>query len=447
MPVPIIAIVGRANVGKSTLLNRLAGKRLAVVDDLPGITRDRVFASTSWHERDLILVDTAGWQAKPQAGLSEAVNQQVELAIDQADAIIFLADAREGLISADEEIADMLHATSKPVVLVINKVDSVGQDNLVADFYRMGISIIISISAYHNRGIDELMDAVLTVLPPSASGSVESANAKLAIVGRPNVGKSTLLNALLRDERAVVHEAPGTTRDAIDAMLCWNDKKIQLIDTAGIRRHSRACTGVDYYSLIRSLQAISRCDVTLLLVDASEFITAHDMHIAGYIMEAGKGMVLVINKWDVIPEEQRKEFKWHIKQRINFMSYVPAIYISAKLGQNVNKVLPQAWHVWQESQKRYANAVIDMAVKQAVNSHPPPHIGSRQLRITKAYQDERKPASFVLKVNDPSLASFSYRRYLDNKLRQKFDFCGSPLRLIFTRAGHKGGRRKKMVKV
>ncbi|MCD6600093.1 MAG: ribosome biogenesis GTPase Der [Dehalococcoidia bacterium] len=444
MPAPIVAIVGRANVGKSTLLNRLMGKRLAVVDDFPGITRDRVFASTSWHGRDLTLVDTAGWQAKPQAGLDEAVKQQVELAIDQADAIIFLTDAREGLISADEEIADLLRATNKPIILAVNKVDSVKQASLAADFYHMGIGTTISISAYHNRGIGELMDAVLTLLPPLASGSVESANAKLAVVGRPNVGKSTLLNALLRDERAVVHESPGTTRDALDAMLCWGDKRIQLIDTAGIRRHSHVCTGVDYYSLIRSLQAINRCDIALLLVDAGEFITAHDMHIAGYIMEAGKGMVLVINKWDVIPEEQRKEFKWYMKQRINFMSYVPTVYISAKLGQNINKVLPQAWHVWQESQKRYADTAIDMVVKQAVNSHPPPHVGSRQLRITKAYQDERNPASFVLLVNDPSLAQFSYRRYLDNKLRQKFSFCGSPLRLIFTRVGQRGGRKKRV---
>ncbi len=446
MPTPIVAIVGRANVGKSTLLNRLAGKRLAVVDDLPGITRDRIFASTSWQGRDLTLVDTAGWQAKPQAGLDEAVKQQVGLAIEQADAIIFLTDAREGLISADEEIADLLRATNKPVILTVNKVDSVGQANLAADFYQMGIGTTVSISAYHNRGIGDLIDAVLTLLPPSAPGPVESADAKLAIVGRPNVGKSTLLNTLLRDERAVVHEAPGTTRDAIDAMLCWDDKRIQLIDTAGIRRHSHACIGVDYYSLIRSLQAINRCDVTLLLVDAGEFITTQDMHIAGYIMEVGKGMVLVVNKWDVIPEEQRKEFKWYIKKRINFMSYVPAIYISAKLGQNINKVLPQAWHVWQESHKRFANDVIDLVVKQAVNSHPPPHVGSRQLRITKAYQDERKLSSFVLQVNDPSLAQFSYRRYLDNKLRQKFGFCGSPLRLIFTKAGRKGGGRTKKVK-
>jgi len=374
------------------------------------------------------------------------VKQQVGLAIEQADAIIFLTDAREGLISADEEIADLLRATNKPVILAVNKVDSVGQANLAADFYQMGIGTTVSISAYHNRGIGDLIDAVLTLLPPSAPGPVESADAKLAIVGRPNVGKSTLLNALLRDERAVVHETPGTTRDAIDAMLCWDDKRIQLIDTAGIRRHSHACIGVDYYSLIRSLQAINRCDVTLLLVDAGEFITTQDMHIAGYIMEVGKGMVLVVNKWDVIPAEQRKEFKWYIKKRINFMSYVPAIYISAKLGQNINKVLPQAWHVWQESHKRFANDVIDLVVKQAVNSHPPPHVGSRQLRITKAYQDERNLSSFVLQVNDPSLAQFSYRRYLDNKLRQKFGFCGSPLRLIFTKAGRKGGGRKKKVK-
>jgi len=445
MTKPIVAIVGRTNVGKSTLLNRLADKRLAVVGDLPGITRDRVFASASCHGRELTLVDTGGWQAKPQTTLDEMVKQQVEVAISQADVIIFLTDAREGLIPADGEIADMLRITNKPVVLAVNKVDSASQANLVADFYSLGVGTPIAISAYHNRGIDELMDVVLASLPPSTISLAEPEGAKLAIVGRPNVGKSTLLNALLGSERAIVHEAPGTTRDTLDAMVRWDDKKALLIDTAGIKRRGHVGAGVDYYSLLRALQAINRCDVALLLIDASEFITAQDMHIAGYIIEVGKGMVLAVNKWDLVPPERRREFKRYIEYRIKFMSYVPVLYISAKLGQNINGILPLAWQVWRERQKRLPNSAVDMVVKQAVNSYPPPRMGSRQLRIAQAYQDEFRPSAFVLQVNDPKLVHFSYQRYLENKLRHDFGFRGSPLHLIFTKARGKSNKRIKAV--
>ena len=445
MTKPIVAIVGRTNVGKSTLLNRLADKRLAVVGDLPGITRDRVFAPVSWLGRELIVVDSGGWQAKPQTTLDEMVKQQVEVAISQADVIIFLTDAKEGLIPADGEIADILRATNKPVVLAVNKVDSASQANLVADFYSLGISTPIAISAYHNRGIDGLMDVVLASLPPSTISLAEPEGAKLAIVGRPNVGKSTLLNALLGSERAIVHEAPGTTRDTLDAMVHWDDKKALLIDTAGIKRRGHVGAGVDYYSLLRALQAINRCDVALILIDASEFITAQDMHIAGYIIEVGKGMVLAVNKWDLVPPERRREFKRYIEYRIKFMSYVPVLYISAKLGQNINGILPLAWQVWRERQKRLPNSEVDMVVKQAVNSYPPPRMGSRQLRIAQAYQDEFRPSAFVLQVNDPKLVHFSYQRYLENKLRHDFGFRGSPLHLIFTKARGKSNKRIKAV--
>lgn len=446
MTQPIVAIVGRTNVGKSTLLNRLAGKRLAIVTDLPGTTRDRVFAPVSWQGRELTMVDTGGWQAKPQTTLDEKVKQQVEAAITQANAIIFLVDAQDGAIAADEEIADILRAASKPTVLAVNKIDSVKQGDSVADFYYLGIGTPIAISAYHNRGIDELMDAVLAFLPPSTTSLVEPEEAKLAIVGRPNVGKSTLLNALLGNERAIVHEAPGTTRDTLDAIVHWDDKKALLIDTAGIKQRGRVGTGVNYYSLIRAVQAINRCDVALLLIDAGEFITAQDMHIAGYIIEVSKGMVLVVNKWDLVSQEQRQQFKQHMEKRLSFMSYVPTLYISAKLGHNIDRILPQAWQVWQERQKRLPNSTVDMIIKQAVDSHPPPRMGSRQLHIAQAYQDESRPSAFVLQVNDPHLVHFSYQRYLENKLRHSFGFCGSPLHLIFIRANSKRSRRIKVVK-
>jgi len=443
---PIIAIVGRTNVGKSTLLNRLASKRLAVVGDLPGITRDRVFALASWQGRELTLVDTGGWQAKPQSTLEQKVKQQVEAAIAQAEGIIFLVDARDGVIAADEEVADVLRAASKPVVLAVNKVDTASQENQIADFYRLSIGTPVAISAYHNRGVDELMDAVLAYLPPSPASLVEPEGAKLAIVGRPNVGKSTLLNALLGDERAIIDETPGTTRDALDAVLQWDGKRILLIDTAGIRRRGRVDAGIDYYSLLRALQAINRCDGALLMIDASEFVTAQDMHIAGYIIEAGKGMVLLVNKWDLIPQVQRQEFKRYMEQRLKFISYVPALYISAKLGHNVDQVLPQAWQVWQERQKHIPSEMVDMVVKKAVESHPPPRVGSRQLRIAHAYQGESRPSTFVLQVNDPRLVHFSYQRYLENKLRGSFGFRGTPLRLIFAKARRKSNKSIKVVK-
>ncbi len=443
---PIIAIVGRTNVGKSTLLNRLAGKRLAVVGDLPGVTRDRVFALASWMGRELTLVDTGGWHIRPQLALEQKVKQQIEAAIAQADVIIFLVDARDGVIAADEEIADRLRAASKPVVLAVNKVDSIDQENQIADFYHLGTGMPIPISAYHNRGIGELMDVVLAYLTPATAGFVESEEARFAIVGRPNVGKSTLLNALLGDERAIIDESPGTTRDALDAVVSWDDKRILLIDTAGIKRRGRVDAGVDYYSLLRALHAINRCNVALLMIDASEFVAAQDMHIAGYIIEAGKGMILVVNKWDLVPKEQRQQFKWYMKQRFKFMSYVSALYISAKLRHNVNEVLPQAWQVWQERQKRIPKAVVDMVVKQAVEDHPPPRMGSRQLRIAQAYQDEFRPSDFVLRVNDPNLVHFSYQRYLENKLRRSFGFRGTPLKLIFAKAGRKSNESTKLVK-
>ena len=435
---PIVAIVGRTNVGKSTLLNRLASRRIAVVADLPGTTRDRVFAFLSWQGRELTVVDTGGWQTKPTTSLEQKVKQQVEAAIAQADAVIFLVDAKDGAIAADEEIAGVLRAANRrPIILAVNKVDSAKQANQVAEFYHLGMGEPIAISAHHNLGIDDLMDAVLASLPPQPISITEPGEAKLAIVGRPNVGKSTLLNTLLRDERAIVHESPGTTRDSLDAIIRWDDKEILLIDTAGIKRRGRVDAGVDYYSLLRALQAINRCDVALLLIDASEFITAQDMHIAGYIIEVGKGIILLVNKWDLVPQEQRQEFKRSVEQKLRFASYTPIIYISAKLGQGINRILPQAWEIWQERQRRIPQSEVNELVKQAVGSHPPPRTGSRQLHIARAYQDESQPATFVLKVNYPQLVHFSYQRYLENKLRQGFGFRGVPLKLIFTKGARK----------
>jgi len=430
---PIIAIVGRPNVGKSTLLNRLAGRRIAVTSDFPGTTRDRIFASVTWEGKKLTLIDTGGWQAKPSSTLEQKVKQQIEAAIAQAEAIIFMVDARDGVIAADEELAEALRAVNKPVVLAANKVDSASQEDQVGDFYRLGVGAPRAISAYHNRGIEALMEAVLAFVPPSAEVAARGEEVKLAIVGRPNVGKSTLLNALLGDERAIVHEAPGTTRDALDTTLNWKKKNILLIDTAGIKRRGRLSAGIDYYSLVRSLQAINRCDVALLLIDAGEFITAQDFHIASYILEAGKGLVLLVNKWDIIPREQRKEFKRLLEKRSNFMYYIPMLYLSAESGEGIGRVLPLACQVWQERQKRLADSAVNSAIAEAVESSPPPRAGTRWLKVFQARQDSSRIASFVLEVNDPRLVQPPYQRYLERKLRSQFGFGGVPLELIFTR--------------
>jgi len=438
---PVVAIVGRPNVGKSTLLNRLADRRVAVVADLPGTTRDRVFAFVSWQGRELSVVDTGGWQGKPKGSLEKKVRQQVDAAVAQADVIIFLVDVKDGALGADETIADVLRAADKPSVLAVNKVDSAKQANQVGDFHRLGMSEPIAISAHHNLGIDDLVSTVLTCLPPQPVSEIEPPGAKVAIVGRPNVGKSTLLNALLGQERAIVSEHPGTTRDSLDAIVRWSDKEILLVDTAGIKRRGRVDAGVDYYSMLRALQAINRCDVALLLGDATEFITAQDMHIAGYIIEAGKGMMLLVNKWDLVPREQRRRFRQATERRLRFAPYVPVIYISAKLPSGINEILPRAWQIWQERQKRLPESAVDELVRQAVNAYPPPRTGSRQLRVGRTYQDEAHPATFIVRVNDPRLVHFSYRRYLENKLHQEFGFRGVPLRLIFTKAGRKIDRR------
>lgn len=448
----ILAIVGRTNVGKSTLLNRLAGRRLAIVADLPGTTRDRLFASVTWRGREMTLVDTGGYFPCPSLDstklpLHQKVASQIKTAITQADAIIFLVDGKDGIISADEEIAQMLRETGKPVVLVVNKIDSFKWEAQAANFYCLGAGQPIPISAYHNLGIERLLEAVLDLLPAPSEELSLPPEAKLAIVGRPNVGKSTLLNALLTEERAIVDDVPGTTRDSLDAVVQWHDKRISLIDTAGIKQRGKVARGIDYYSLLRALQAINRCDVALLMVDATEFVTAQDMHIASYIMELGRGIILAINKWDLIPMVQRREFQHLLSLRFRFLSYAPFLYISAKLREGTDRVLPEAWRIWQQRQKKVAQSQVDRAVKQAVSSHPPAVKGMRRLRIIRAYQDESSTASFVLAVNDPGLVYSSYQRYLEKQLRRSFGFQGVPLRLIFSKYRSKNRREPEMMQV
>ncbi len=434
MSKPVVAIVGRQNVGKSTLLNRMAGKRLAIVEDLPGTTRDRILANVSWWEAEFTIVDTGGLELRPQSTIAQAVKEQVETAIIEADVIIFLVDTRDGVTPPDLEIADMLRQVSKPIILVANKADNAKLETEAVEFYELGLGEPLAISAYHSRGTTELLDRIVSLLPTPTLIEAELEIMKVAIVGRQNVGKSTLLNALLGEERAIVDDIPGTTRDAIDTLLDFDGQSVLLIDTAGIRRRGRLGVGVERYSVIRALRAIERANIVLLVLDATELVTAQDMHIAGYIQQAAKGIVLVVNKWD-LAEGGKTEYNRIIRSQLKFMPYAPVLYISAKFGQGVSEIMPQVCQVYQERLKRLSTTMVNSVVQQAVAAHILPRIGSKQLKILYATQAEVNPPTFVFFVNDTKLLHFSYQRYLENQLRQSFGFAGTPLRLVFKTRG------------
>ena len=435
MSKPIVAIIGRQNVGKSTLLNRWAGKPIAIVVDLPGTTRDRIFADVSWQGVEFTIVDTGGLEVRPQSAIARGVRGQVEAAIAEADVIIFMVDTRDGVVPSDLEITEMLRGSSKPIVLAANKADNARLETGAVEFYQLGLGEPFALSAYHGRGTAELLDRVIPLLPSPSAVEIEAEIMKLAIVGRPNVGKSTLLNALLGEERAIVDEVPGTTHDAINTLLDFDGQSVLLIDTAGIRRRGRWGVGVERYSVIRALRAIDEADVVLLVLDATELVIAQDKHIAGYIQEAVKGVVLVVNKWDLAVSQSVVEYNRYIRSQLRFVSHASVVYISAKLGQGVDRVMPQARQVYQERLKRLPTTVVNSVVQQAVAARNLPRKGSKQLKIFYATQAEVNPPTFVFFVNDAKLIHFSYQRYLENKLRQAWGFDGTPLRLVFKTRG------------
>ena len=437
---PIVAIVGRPNVGKSTLFNRLVGAQVAIVEDLPGTTRDRIFADIDMQGHMITLIDTGGLEPRPGTEMGKKVKRQVEKAIAESDVILMMVDVRDGLIEADREIADKLRRMGKPVVLAVNKVDNVKLNGAVADFYQLGLGDPIPVSAHHARGIYDLVEHLLAVLPETLKDTVGQDKPRLAIVGRPNVGKSLLLNALVGEERTIVDQVAGTTRDATDTLYRFDDREVVLIDTAGIRRRGKAGTGVDYYSLVRTLRAINRCDVALLVMDATEFITAQDTHIAGYIKEACKGIVLLINKWDLIDNSLKESYLSEVEKRMKFVAHAPVLFVSALTGQGVREILPVAMESWRERQKQLPSPVIDKLIKEAVSSHVPPPKGTRRLEVFNAYQSGTNPPSFTFLVNDPHLIHFSYERYLENKLRQTFGFSGTALKLLFKKASKRSAK-------
>ncbi|MFC1915945.1 ribosome biogenesis GTPase Der [Chloroflexota bacterium] len=435
MSKPIVAIVGRQNVGKSTLLNRVTRKPLAIVEDLPGTTRDRVFASVSWQGVEFTMVDTGGLELAPNSAIAQGVKEQAEVAINEADVIVFLVDVKNGVISSDMEIADLLRQVSKPILLVANKADNAKLDTEAVEFYGLGLGAPLTISAYHDRGTDELLDRIISLLPVPSPPEAEPEAMKVAIVGRPNVGKSMLLNALVGGKRAIVDDAPGTTRDAIDTLFDSDGQSVLLIDTSGIRRRGRIEMGIERYSVIRALRAIDRSDIALLVLDATEMVTAQDMHIAGYIQQASKGVVVVVNKWDLTTDKNLTAWNRYIRSRLKFIAYAPVMYISAKFGQGVDKIIPQVCQIYRERLKRFSTAEVNNVVQQVVANRNLPRSGSKQLKILYATQAEVNPPTFVFSVNDAKLIHFSYRRYLENRLRQAFGFTGTPLRLVFKTRG------------
>ncbi len=436
---PLVAIVGRPNVGKSTLFNKIVGKRIAIVEDTPGVTRDRIYADAEWLNYKFTLIDTGGIEPESEDIIAKQMRRQAELAIETANVIIFIVDGRAGITAADEEVADMLRRCKKPIVLVVNKVDHPKFEESIYDFYSLGIGTPISISAEQGLGIGDMLDEVVAGFS-TMDEDEEEHSIGIAVVGRPNVGKSSLVNALLGEERTIVSNVPGTTRDAIDSPFTYGGKDYTLIDTAGIRR-KRAIEDetVERYSVIRSLAAIRRCDIALIVVDAERGLSEQDVRIAGYVHEEGKASVLVVNKWDTIEKDTYtvEKFKKEMLADLAFMSYVPMLFISAKTGQRVQKVMEMASFAYEQNSIRITTGKLNDIVNEAITMNDPPVNNGRRLRVYYSTQVSTCPPTFVIFVNEPDLMHFSYRRYLENYIRKSFSITATPIRLIIRKRGEK----------
>ncbi len=447
---PVIALVGRPNVGKSALFNRLVGERLAIVDEVPGTTRDRLMAEADWSGYYFYVMDTGGidpTKGKAQAPLSigskafiQEIRAHAEMAMEEADLILFIVDGQTGITPADQEIAEILRRKQRtiegrlypPVILVVNKAESAKIRQVAADFYQLGLGDPYAISALHGTGTGDLLDEVVRFIAEFGEDAEEDLSTKIAIVGKPNVGKSSLLNKIIGEERAIVSEIPGTTRDAIDTKLEFQGYPITLIDTAGIRRRGKVEPGVEKYSVIRSMNAIERADVAILVIDATTSITAQDTHIAGYIKDAWKSALVVVNKWDLIEKDTYtiNEYTAQIRQELNFMPYIPMVFISSLTGQRVDRVLPLALQVQEERLVRLSTSQINRIIQAAQDRHPAPSRSGRPLRIYYGTQVRNDPPTFMLYVNNPEYAHFSYLRFLENQIRKEYLFIGTPIRLV-----------------
>lgn len=437
-------------MGKSTLFNRIAGERIAIVEDLPGTTRDRLYADSDWTGAPFTLVDTGGIElvagdpsgtdarrggeplSVSSASFRREIREQAQIAIDEADVVVFLVDVKEGVTGGDQDVADVLRRSQKPVVLAVNKADNLTRGLAAVEFYELGLGDPVVISALHGLGVGDLLDEIVKNFPIREEEEDDDA-LKIAIIGRPNVGKSSLLNALLGQERTIVSDIPGTTRDAIDMRLSWEGEPVVLIDTAGIRRRGRIEQGVEKYSVMRALRAVQRADVVALVIDAAQGLTAQDAHVASYALDEWKGIILVVNKWDLVEKDSNtmNEYTRSLQTGLKFIDYVPMIFISALTRQRVQKVIPLARHVQSQRSMRIPTAALNKLVQDAAVKHRAPGKTGKLLRIYYASQVEIQPPTFMFFVNDVELVHFSYRRYLENQIRRAFPFEGTPIKLLF----------------
>ena len=433
MSKPIVAIVGRPNVGKSTLFNQIGKRRVSIVDDMPGVTRDRSYMDAEWLNHTFTMIDTGGIEFEDDDHILKSMRQQALVAMEEADVIVFVVDGRAGLTTADEEVGRMLRNTKKPVILAVNKIDSPQLEAGVYEFYSLGLGEPMGIAASNSLGLGDLLDAVVAAFPENNGEDKEEDEISIAVIGRPNVGKSSIVNALIGENRVIVSNVPGTTRDAIDTHFVSDNIKFMLIDTAGMRRKGKIDEAIERYSVMRSLRAVDRADVVLMVINAEEGITEQDKKIAGYAHESGKGVIIVVNKWDVFPDKDDKStlrFTEDLRDEIGFLQYAPVLYTSALTGQRIHRITELVKYVADQQSMRIQTSVLNELIRDAVSVNPPPSHRGKQLKIFFMTQADIQPPKFIIFVNDPELMHFSYLRFLENRLRESFGFEGTPLKLI-----------------
>ena len=433
MSKPIVAIVGRPNVGKSTLFNQIGKKQMSIVDDMPGVTRDRIYMDANWLNHEFTMIDTGGIEIESEDKILNSMRAQAKIAIDEADVILFVVDGRAGLTSADEEVAKILRNANKPVIVAVNKIDSTQLDMNVFEFYNVGLGDPIGISASNALGLGDLLDAVINAFPKTEEEVRDEDEIRIAVIGRPNVGKSSLVNAMLGEDRVIVSDIPGTTRDAIDTQFLKDGIKFTLIDTAGMRRKNKIDEPVERYSVIRSLRAIDRADVVLMLIEAPVGVTEQDKKIAGYAHESGKGCVIVVNKWDIFPDKHDRStnrFTDDLREQIGFLQYAPVLYASALTGQRINRVAELVKFVAEQQSMRIQTSVLNELIRDAISVNPPPTKKGKQLKILFMTQADICPPKFIIFVNEPDLFHFSYQRFIENQLRERYGFEGTPLKFV-----------------
>lgn len=433
MKYPTVALVGRPNVGKSTLFNKLVGTKISIIEDYPGVTRDRIYGEVKYRDYHFSLIDTGGIDVSHELFQNE-IKVQVEIAIEESDVVVFVVDGKEGLTANDKEVSSMLFRSGKRVIVAINKVDSKQANQYLYDFYELGFSEYIPISAEHNNGIYELLDAIVKDFPTDEKQE-EDTRIKFSVIGRPNVGKSSLINALLNEERVIVSNLAGTTRDSIDSVFKYHNEEFVIIDTAGIRKKGKVFESVEKYSLLRSLKAIDRSDICLLVINAEEGVIEQDKHIAGYALEKGKGLILVVNKWDTVENPNIKDYTTMLRNEFQFLRYAPIVFLSALTKKRIHTLMPEVLKVAENIQREVKTSVLNDVINDSYALNLPPSYKGKRLKIYFVHQAGIKPPKFVFQVNHKGLVHFSYERYLENKIRENFDFTGTPIVLQFKNKG------------